>query len=381
MATVAIHKRRGNRQPALPWRLGVTARTVKPFAAALTVAGVVLLIPAGAGAQSSPQPFATWDGTNPFRCELQDVGTGTAFPDPEAAPFCVKFDKTSQNVTDFGLVDFLSKEPARIAAASDKCFYFQRDEWTGYVVQGEQPELWHWNGNYFFDKARGVGGVSARDFRVGGQPMSAMPFAPPAYQPYFDETGGGGVLTQMETISDPACAEMVDTPEERARVYEDESVVRGCIEPGGKLTRRKAGRARLGMTRARLHSRLGEPRETKRGTDRWCVIGAANLRIAYGGAGGQRATSARGGRVAVLIRTTVRGHTARGVGTGTPRGRADRRLGLTYRFQAGRTRVFEAGRSRGSLLAGIRGGRVRWLAIADPARRWAAVRRGVRRAR
>ena len=39
-------------------------------------------------------------------------------PHPEADPFCVEFDKRRQNVTELGVVDFLSKEPARVAAAS-----------------------------------------------------------------------------------------------------------------------------------------------------------------------------------------------------------------------------------------------------------------------
>jgi hypothetical protein len=353
----------------------------RPVAVALTVAGLAMLAPGGAAAQSSPQPFAPYDGSIPFECELQDVGTGTDFPDPDADPFCVKFDKMSQNVTDFGLVDFLSKEPARVAAAAPKCFYFQRDEWTGYVNQGEDPELWHWVGNYFFDKARGIGGVSVRGFRVGGQPMNATPFAPPAYQPYFDETGGGGVLTQMETVSEPTCAAMVDTPEESAQVYSDASAKRGCIEPGGELRRRKVGRARIGMSRERLRSRLGDPTKTKRGTDRWCVIGAANLRVAYARGTGTRTAASDEGRVATMIRTTARGHTARGVGVGTPARRAARRLGLAYRFRAGRTRAFAAERFPGSLFAGIRGGRVRWLAIADPAQDDAVIRRGVKRAR
>jgi hypothetical protein len=102
--------------------------SARNFVIALAAGGFLLLTPAGAVAQSSPQPFAPYDGSIPFRCELQDAGTGTEFPDPEADPFCVKYDKTSQNVTDFGLVDFLSKEPARVAAAAPKCFYFQRDE-------------------------------------------------------------------------------------------------------------------------------------------------------------------------------------------------------------------------------------------------------------
>jgi hypothetical protein len=361
----------------------MTGRNAKPLFALLALASLALLEPAGAGAQASPQPFAPYDGSIPFRCELQDAGTGTEFPDPEADPFCVKYDKTSQNVTDFGLVDFLSKEPARVAAAAPKCFYFQRDEWTGYVVQGEQPELWHWNGNYFFDKARGVGGVNVQNFRVGGQPMSAKPFAPPAYQPYFDETGGGGFLTQLEGPPDPRCAAMVDTPEERARVYKDTSVVRGCIEPGGEVTRRKVGEARLGLSRKRLHDRLGDPHSTKRRVDRWCVIGGATLKVGYLRDAARRART-KGGRVVALVRTTARGHAVRRVGPGSPRRRAERRLALEYRFQVGGTRVFEAHRAGGRrLFAGVRGARVRWLALAHRQRlqRGPVLRRSLRRGR
>ena len=71
---------------------------------------------------------------------LQNVGTGTEVPTPEADPFCVEFDKTHQNITEFGLVEFLALEPARVAAAAPKCFYFQHDHWTGSIVEGQQPE-------------------------------------------------------------------------------------------------------------------------------------------------------------------------------------------------------------------------------------------------
>ena len=49
-----------------------------------------------------------------------------------------------------------------MAAAVPKCFYYQHDHWTGSVVQGQPPELWHWDGRYFFDKAKAVGGVYCR---------------------------------------------------------------------------------------------------------------------------------------------------------------------------------------------------------------------------
>ncbi len=119
-------------------------------------------------ATASATPFAPYDGSNPFRCKVQNVGTGVDFPDPNADPFCVEFDKTNENVTDFGIVDFLLNEPARVAAATTKCFYHQTDHWTGSIVQGTEPTLWHWDGSYFFDKARGMGGVRVDNLVVGG---------------------------------------------------------------------------------------------------------------------------------------------------------------------------------------------------------------------
>jgi hypothetical protein len=173
---------------------------------------IALLAPTGAWAAKIVGP---WNGQNPFNCTNQDVGTGVAFPDPGADPFCVEFDKTHQNVLpDQGIVDFLLNEPARTAAALPKCFYFQRDHWTGSIRQGQPPELWHWDGHYFFDKARGLGGVSVRHFRLGGIPM-ASPF-PSAYA---YPGGGGGAIVLFRTTPDPQCAALVDTPAERREVY------------------------------------------------------------------------------------------------------------------------------------------------------------------
>jgi hypothetical protein len=164
-------------------------------------------------------PIAPYDGKNPFKCEIQDVGTGTNYPHPHADPYCVEFDKTNQNVTDFGIVDFLLNEPARVAAAAPKCFYYQVDHWTGSIVQGGQPTLWHWDGRYFFDKARGMGGVHVDNFQVGGQAAdpTLLPLFPPQFAPYF-EAGSGGAF--VDTIAaDPSCAAKVDTPSEAAKVY------------------------------------------------------------------------------------------------------------------------------------------------------------------
>jgi hypothetical protein len=176
-------------------------------------------------------PIAPYDGSNPFRCKTQNVGTGVDFPNPDADPFCVEFDKTSQNVTDLCIVDFLLKEPARVTAATPKCFYHQTDHWTGSIVQGTEPTLWHWDGRYFFDKARGMGGVRVDNLVVGGLPMDPrlLPGFPADFSPYFGAGGGGAFLSQTVPV-DPNCAARVDTPQEVKKIYRD-----GWRYPGSAL--------------------------------------------------------------------------------------------------------------------------------------------------
>jgi hypothetical protein len=344
----------------------------KPVVLAASIALAACAVPVEpVFAQTSPAVVAPYDGSIPFDCVLQDAGTGTEFPDPGADPFCVEYDKTSQNVTDLGIVDFLSKEPARVAAAVPKCFYFQRDHWTGSVVQGQPPELWHWDGSYFFDRARGIGGVHTANLRVGGRPLDGAPFAPPEYRPYFEPGGGGGVMLRMDGGIDPDCAGHVDTPEERHEVYGDAAGAQRCIPPGGKLRRKRVGRIRLEMRRRHVLARLGPPRRHSRGTDRWCVTGGASLRTTYRGKGRPGVS---------MIRTTSRAHTERRVGAGTRKAKARRRLDLERRFSRGRTAVFEGRRRHGRrLMVGIHGRRVAWLAIVDPKRfRGRALRRALR---
>jgi len=336
----------------------------------VVLALALALLPAGgAGAQT---PFAPYDGSNPFNCELQDVGTGTDFPDPDADPFCVRFDKTSQSLLpDAGLLDFLANEPARVAAALPKCFYYQRDHWTGAVVQGQPPELWNWVGSYFFDKAKGIGGVHVRGFRVAGQPADFRPFAPAEFQPYLAEGGGGGVVVNQFTEVDPACVEQAEEND----VYRNDPDFGNCIPPGGELRRRTVGKVRLGMKPKRVRSKLGEPHSRRRHVDRWCVVGDASLRVAY------RRGSARG---AALVRTSSRGHAERGVAPGDKRRRAAKKLDLEPRFRFGEVRVAEAAkRANRRLFVGLRAKRVRWLAMVDPERLEGdrAIRRALARAR
>ena len=168
---------------------------------------------------ASAAPIAPYHGENPFRCQTQNTGFGVNYPNPEADPFCVKYNKTNQNVRHMGLVDFLLLEPARVTAALPKCFYHQSDNWTGWVTNGGQ-ELWNWRGRYFFDKARGMGGVFVTDVRVLGQPYDPrlLPGFPPELREYFGP-GGGGVYTDS-VATEPTCAAKVDTPEEVEQVYQ-----------------------------------------------------------------------------------------------------------------------------------------------------------------
>lgn len=316
-----------------------------PARALLAVAALTALaLPASAPAQSAP--FAPWDGTNPFNCVVQDVGTGTDYPDPGADPFCVKFDKTNQNVTDFGIVEFAAQEPARVAAAGPKCFYFQNDEWTGSIVQGSSPETWHWTGRYFFDKAKGIGGVSVVDFRIGGQPFDATPYVPAEYQPYFAAGGGGGVIVTEETDPDPSCVAKVDTEEEREVVYSGMPDYGNCVAPGGKIRARKVGRARLGADRGAVQAKVGPVERSASDRDVWCVVGGGTMTVRYAG-----------GRAAA-IRTTTPGHSIRGTGPGDTT--TELRGAGFERIRAGRYSL--PGEKFGRRVkAGAGGGVVRWL--------------------
>jgi hypothetical protein len=198
--------------------------------------------------------------------------------------------------------------------------------------------------------------VSVRNSRLGGTPLDATPFVPEAYRPYFDPGGGGGVEVLLESNPDPTCADKVDTPEERNGVYGDRGLFGGCIPPGGALRGKRVGRLRLGIRRDRALARLGPPRNHRRGTDRWCLIGKGELRVEYAPRDGP----------ATVIRSSGRGHALHGVARGDRIARARRRLDLGDRFRLGGARVFDAGtvHGRGRFVA-IAAHRVRWVAIAD----------------
>lgn len=305
-------------------------------------------------AAASAQPYAPYDGHGPFNCELQDVGTGTEFPGPDADPFCVEFDKTKQNVTDLGIFDFLSREPARVAAAAPKCFYFQRDHWTGSVVQGQSPELWHWDGSYFFDKASASGGANIANFRVAGQAMDATPYAPADFQPFLSPGGGGGAYVSGEVKADPSCAAKVDTPAERAQVYYH-------TVPAAPVSRTAIGPFSLGQPVSALHAANGPAHETLDGSERFNATGGGQLRLAYAPAGREA-----GETVAAVLSISPASAFA-GVHPGDGIVKLPR--SASPAFLVNDLVVYEAPKSEGErLFFGTGGGVVQWIAIADPGR-------------
>src|SRR3954468_10976903 len=242
--------------------------------AALLLAGCAAIAAAPAGAQGP----SGWDGKNPFVCTLQQVGTGTDFPQPNADPFCVEFDKTHQNVDKLGVVDFLSKEPARVAAASPKCFYFQSDHWRGTVSESApQSETYAWDGHYYFNKATGAGGAYVENFRIGGQSgdPTTVPGFPEEYKKYFSN-GRGGVQAAGDVQADPRCA---TKPNPSGPSGGGGSPTKECRVAGGRI-RRGIDKVNLGMKRAAARRAQGMPATESPRKMTWCLDGGGGLTAA-----------------------------------------------------------------------------------------------------
>jgi hypothetical protein len=326
----------------------------------LWVAIVVLLaLPSAASAQLAP-----YDGSIPFVCTLQQAGLEADVPDPDADPFCIEFDKTRQNVTELGIVDFLSKEPARVANASPKCFYFQHDHWRSSVVQGQPPAIYEWDGSYFFDKARGVGGAYVENFKIGGQTgdPSQMPGFPEEWKPYFGQ-GRGGVQKTGDVPADPRCGNKPapGSPSGGSGGSGSGSTGPGgvpCRVPGG-LVGRGIGGVRLGMLRGNARSALGAPATEAPRYVTWCFDGGGKLVAAFAGRGDRSR--------AQLVWTNSAPFDVRAVRTGSAARTARRRLKGEKRLgRIGATTVLVKRERRRQLLVGLSRSRVTYLAVAGP---------------
>jgi hypothetical protein len=328
----------------------------------LVALAALALYAAPSGAADAPTP---WDGVNPFACELQFAGYGTAVPHPEADPYCVEFDKRRQNVSELGVVQFLSLEPARVASASPKCFYFQSDHWRGSLVQGDPTtKTYEWDGHYFFDKASGDGGVWVTNFNFNGQTQDPgqVPGMPPEYGRFFGP-GTGGLITHNSVPADPQCVERA--ARERNRIYARTGAAPSrCIVPGGGVSTRGLGPVRLGQTEAQVRRALGPPESVKRGFLRYCVQGGGSYEV--GQSEDRSGDLGEGGdeRTVMLLSTSKRFRHKR-VGPGTSKGAFRRRLRHSRRlFRMGKTRVYLA-RKRSRVLFGVRGSRVTFVAVRD----------------
>jgi hypothetical protein len=321
------------------------------FMRAMLVAALLLaaLPAASAGAQGP----TGWDGTNPFVCTIQQVGTGTDFPQPNADPFCVEFDKRHQNVDKLGVVDFLSKEPARVAAASPKCFYFQSDHWRGTVSESvPQSETYAWDGHYYFNKATGAGGAYVDNFRIGGQSgdPTTVPGFPEEYKKYFSK-GRGGVQAIGDVQADPRCATKPN-PSGPGGGSGGGPSPKQCRVAGGRI-RRGIDKLKLGMKRPAARRAQGLPVKESSRRMTWCLDGGGSLSATFGGGSAE------------LVWTNSRPFSTERIHTSSTAHWARRMLHGERRLGSVRGAAVYSARERGrQLVLGLRRGWVVWMAVA-----------------
>ena len=99
--------------------------------------------------------------SNPFRCKTQNAGTRRRLPRPRRRPVLrrVRQDAAERHrPRDRRLPAATSPRACRGRRAE---VLLPPDATTGPArsSRARQPELWNWDGSYFFDKARGMGGA------------------------------------------------------------------------------------------------------------------------------------------------------------------------------------------------------------------------------
>ena len=328
------------------------------------VLAVALALTAACAPTASAQggPTTGWDGTNPFNCVLQQAGFDGTGPDPGADPYCIEFDKRRQNVTQGGVVQFLLLEPERVAVASPKCFYFQSDHWRGSVVQEDaSTKTYEWDGHYFFDKAKGEGGVWVSNFNFNGrtEDPSRLPGMPQEYARHFGP-GTGGFRNRGSVQADPRCAERA--AREANRIYRSGVPAPRCGAAGGPVTATRLGPVRIGDTESDVRRTLGPPGEIRRGFLRYCLTSGGRYVV---GQHEDRSGPFREGDVerTVMIVGTNKAYRYRGVGPGTHVRTMKRRLRRSrFAFRYGGTRLYVASRGS-SVMFGVRRRRVRFVAV------------------
>lgn len=334
----------------------------RAIATAVAAAALAAVLPASAAAQSG---ISGWDGTNPFDCTLQQLGGGTDFPEPNADPFCVEYDKRHQNLNQLGVATFLLNEPARFKAAGSKCFYFQYDHWVGTVIEGnQQTQTYAWDGRYFFDKSKGTGGAYVENFTINGQTgdPTLLPGFPSAYKPYFGE-GRGGVQKTGDVPIDPSCVEKAKKHDPYSKNGPGGSGgsagMDHCRVPGGQVDHGIGG-IRLGQTRASVRKTLGPPTKESLTWVTYCMTGGGRLVAAFSKRGND-------GHV-MLVWTNAPPFDLHGIRTGDSTTRAHQRLQGEYRMSGKkRHRPLAVREQTQLLLVGTYRGRVMFIADGVPA--------------
>lgn len=338
---------------------GTRLRLIAVVAVTVVAALAPAVLSATAQGSSPPTP---WDGSDPFNCTVQDAGLGPTGPDPGADPYCVYFDKTDQNITQLGIASFLLLEPARTAAAVNKCFYFQEDHWRGSVVQSDQQTvLYEFYGHYFFNKATGDGGAYVTGFEIAGQTFdpTALPGFPPGYGQYFGP-GTGGVITHDDIPVDPHCAAIANG--DPGAVYASAANVPRCLSGAGVVNRDGIGPLRLGSTEDLVRGALGPPAQVKRGFLSYCVAGGGELLV--GEPGDRSGTLGSGDAAAAMLLTTSRAFALRGHGWTARVGSRARALRRVLRRPRRLARLGSATVLRaGDLLAAVSQGRITYLGV------------------
>ena len=246
-----------------------------------------------------------------------------------------------------------------MAAASPKCFYYQRDHWTSRVVQeDETTELYNWDGAYYFDKARGTGGAYVENFTFNNQTSDPrlVPGFPDEYKPHFGPGRGGVQAADSGVEPDPSCVEMAARKSPYSRVAGGPAAggAVGCLTGHGSIRRGIPG-ARLGSSRARVLGVLGQPTRRRRGSMRWCTAGGGRLVARFGRAKRKRARLR-------AVRSTAPAFDLRGVAAGDPARHARRTLRGERTVQRGRRGRLLAVRGRRiTRLVRVRAGRVQWV--------------------
>jgi hypothetical protein len=349
----------------------MTARAAVATACAALVLAALAAVPGPVSGQSPSGPVGSptgWDGSNPFVCQLQKAGFGTTVPNPGADPYCVDFDKTHQNVDQLGVVDFLSNEPARVAAATPKCFYFQSDHWRGSVVQDNgATKTYEWDGHYFFDKARGDGGAWVTNFNINGHTgdPTTLPGIPASYAQFMGP-GTGGVISHNSIPADPSCAARAQAHPDQ--IYTDPSQRHGtapglaCAHPTGIVTPHSLGPVALRDPEARVWALLGPPQDVRLGFLRYCQAGAGKYLV---GALSLSDQPGAGSAATVIVLTTNAIYRYLGVGRGASATSVHRRFPQARMLLTqGLTHVW-ATRAGSTVIIGLRLGRVRFVSVYD----------------